>query len=174
MEAIRLDNDTLAWLSEALRGSQAEEKKYHADMVKGLQNEVRTLQNRLHAMYVDHLDQKVTPEFYEAKRFEWNRQVDEMLEQIQLHERADRSYLAEGADLLELVQRMITLYEKQESFEKRKLLNFVVSNSVWKDGQLTVKFKKPFDLLAKTIAEEGKKFQPDEGKPRQAEKWLGC
>jgi hypothetical protein len=34
--------------------------------------------------------------------------------------------------------------------EKRKILNFVVSNSIWKDGKLSVNFRKPFDLLAVT------------------------
>jgi hypothetical protein len=34
--------------------------------------------------------------------------------------------------------------------EKRCLLNFVFSNSSWKDGRLTPVYRKPFDLLAVT------------------------
>ena len=34
--------------------------------------------------------------------------------------------------------------------EKRKLLNFVCSNSTWKDQTLTATFRQPFDVLALT------------------------
>ena len=34
--------------------------------------------------------------------------------------------------------------------EKRRLLNFVFSNSSWKDGRLSPVYRKPFDLLAVT------------------------
>jgi hypothetical protein len=34
--------------------------------------------------------------------------------------------------------------------EKRRLLNFVLSNSSWKDGRLIPGYRKPFDLLAVT------------------------
>jgi len=34
--------------------------------------------------------------------------------------------------------------------EKRRLLNFVCSNSIWKDGKLIPNYRKPFDLLAVT------------------------
>ena len=38
--------------------------------------------------------------------------------------------------------------------EKRRLLNFVVSNSTWRDGELSVTYRQPFDLLAVTATTE--------------------
>lgn len=35
---------------------------------------------------------------------------------------------------------------------KRKLLDFVVSNCRWKDGQLAAEYRKPFDVLALAVA----------------------
>jgi hypothetical protein len=32
--------------------------------------------------------------------------------------------------------------------EKRRLLDFVLSNSTWGNGELTVEFRQPFDLIA--------------------------
>ena len=52
--------------------------------------------------------------------------------------------------MLELAQKAVLLYEKQEMQEKRKLLDFVCSNSTWKDGKLTPQYRKPFYLLAVT------------------------
>jgi len=40
--------------------------------------------------------------------------------------------------------------DEKRSSEKRKLLNFVCSNSIWKDHTLTTTFRQPFDLLAIT------------------------
>lgn len=50
--------------------------------------------------------------------------------------------------ILELSQKAERLYERQEMEEKRRLLNFVFSNSTWKHGKLNPTYKQPFDILA--------------------------
>ncbi|MBM4300250.1 MAG: hypothetical protein FJ121_01785 [Deltaproteobacteria bacterium] len=69
---------------------------------------------------------------------------------IEKHENANHIYLEEGGRILELAQHAVILYEKQDMLEKRRLLNFVFSNSSWKDGRLSPVYRKPFDLLAVT------------------------
>ncbi len=59
--------------------------------------------------------------------------------------------MAEGVRLLELARNARRLFEKQEAREKRRLLDFLVSNCSWKDGQLTTEFRQPFDALADTV-----------------------
>ncbi len=44
----------------------------------------------------------------------------------------------------------LNLYEKQEMREKRRLLDFVFSNSIWKNGCLIPAYRKPFDMMAVT------------------------
>jgi hypothetical protein len=39
---------------------------------------------------------------------------------------------------------------QKKPHEKRRLLNFVGSNSTWKDQTLTATFRQPFDILAVT------------------------
>ena len=46
-----------------------------------------------------------------------------------------------------LVRRAHLLFAKQESHEKRRLLNFVLSNCTWKDGKLDATYCQPFDML---------------------------
>jgi len=58
--------------------------------------------------------------------------------------------LEEGVQLLELAQNAQRLFEKQVPREKRRLLNFMVSNCTWKGGELAVTFRQPFDLSAET------------------------
>lgn len=66
------------------------------------------------------------------------------------HQTANHSYMAERIRLLELGRNARHLFEKQEAREKRRLLDFLVSNCSWKDGQLTAEFRQPFNLLADT------------------------
>jgi len=44
------------------------------------------------------------------------------------------------------------LFERQEPRQKRRLLNFLLSNCSWADGELIATFRQPFDLLAATTA----------------------
>ena len=62
--------------------------------------------------------------------------------------KANQSYLQEGVAILELANRAAELFEKQSGSEKRRLLAFVLSNSTWGNGELRVKFRQPFDLIA--------------------------
>ena len=53
----------------------------------------------------------------------------------------------EGVKILELARSACRLFSKQKSGEKRRLLNFVLSNCSWKNGELSAEFKQPFDLF---------------------------
>jgi hypothetical protein len=70
---------------------------------------------------------------------------------IQIADNMDRVGV-KSVRLLELARNAQRLFEKQEPREKRRLLNFVVSNCAWKGGELIVNLRQPFDLLAETAA----------------------
>ena len=119
-------------------------------MIANLQKQYGRLQDRLDAAYIDKLDGKIAQDFFDRKSEEWRRGQADILRKIEKHQNANTTYLVEGAHILELAQHAVILYEKQDMLEKRRLLNFVFSNSTWKDGRLTPGYRKPFDLLAVT------------------------
>jgi hypothetical protein len=49
---------------------------------------------------------------------------------------------------LALANRAAELFERQPTNEKRRLLNFVLSNCTWKGGEITPLFRQPFDIIA--------------------------
>ena len=53
-----------------------------------------------------------------------------------MHRSANRHYIDEGAKLLDLARRAHELFKKQPAREKRKLLDFVLSNCQRKNGEL--------------------------------------
>ena len=56
----------------------------------------------------------------------------------------------EGVRILELARNAQALFERQPAREKRRLLNFILSNCTWEDGEVVAIFRQPFDLLAET------------------------
>ena len=63
-----------------------------------------------------------------------------------------QSYMDEGVQILELARNAQRLFERQEPRQKRRLLNFLLSNCAWEDGEVVAAFRQPFDLLAETTA----------------------
>lgn len=72
----------------------------------------------------------------------------DILKRLQEHQNASQSYIDEGIALVESAKQAADLFAKQPASEKRRLLNFVLSNSSGSDGKLPTSFRQPFDLLA--------------------------
>jgi hypothetical protein len=74
---------------------------------------------------------------------------------------------------LELARNAQRLFAKQEPREKRRLLNFVLSNCTWEDGNIVATFCQPFDLLAEKVKETSRVGALESAKPAKSEIWLG-
>jgi hypothetical protein len=62
---------------------------------------------------------------------------------------------------------------RQPAREKRRLLNFVLSNCSWEDGEVVATFRQPFDLLAETTAIAARSSAGNRGNSSKSEIWLG-
>jgi hypothetical protein len=67
---------------------------------------------------------------------------------------------------------MHRLFEKQQAAEKRRLLNFVVSNSIWKGGEIVPVWRQPFDMIAVANQTNGKGTGVSGPKNGSNENWL--
>ncbi len=123
-------------------------------------------------MYIDKLDGRVSEEFYDRMRAQWRDEQARCARDIERHEMADDSYMDEGIELLKLAKDAHRLFEKQPAKEKSRMLNFLLSNCTWANGQLNADFKQPFDSLAETamLADRAKASQT--GESGRFEKWL--
>src|ERR1700716_1319518 len=83
---------------------------------------------------------------------EWREEQNRCLREVERHEAAEQSYMDEGVQILELARNAQRLFERQEPRQKRRLLNFVLSNCTWEDGEVVTTLRQPFDLLAETTA----------------------
>jgi hypothetical protein len=72
----------------------------------------------------------------------------------------------------ELVYRAHELFQKQEAREKRRLLNFLLSNCTWKNVELEVTCRQPFYILAEMDREHEKKKAAYPSKGDLFDNWL--
>ncbi len=150
---LRFDDEVLEWVRDALHASHADERREHEEAIKRLEAEAKRLNDRIHAMYVDKLDGLVDTAFFEKMSNQWREEQVRCQREIERHRNADKSYLGEGIALLDLARNAQRLFAKQEPREKRRLLNFLVSNCTWEDGKAVAIFRQPFDMLAETVIE---------------------
>jgi site-specific DNA recombinase len=106
----------------------------------------------VHAMYVGKPDGRIGHSFHVQMSEQWQVEQDKLVREITRHQAADRSYLEEGARLIEIAHGARRLFVSQQAQERRTLLNLAFSNSTWRDGRLTPTFRQPFDLIAEATA----------------------
>jgi site-specific DNA recombinase len=150
LRGLALDEEVVELVGKALKQSHQDVKRFHDESMGRLQAEYTKIQNRIDAMSTDKLDGVISAGFYERKIADWRKDQQDLLREINRHQQSNQTYLDEGIRLLELAQRLPELFAKQEPREKRRLLDFVLSNCTWANGKLTVAFRQPFDLLAVT------------------------
>ncbi len=154
LKDIEITEERLEAIKAALHSSHRDEKAYRDTQIAQLQAQYTKLQQRLDRLFESKLDGEVSSGKYDQLREQWQTEQDQLLRQIEQHQNANRNYLAEGIRILELANKnkVYRLYLRQTSANKRKLLNFVLSNCTFVDGNLTPTYRKPFDLLVKRLS----------------------
>jgi DNA invertase Pin-like site-specific DNA recombinase len=169
---LKFDEEVLEWVRDALHASHADERREHEEAIRRLQAEYKRLQGRINAMYVDKLDGLVDAGFFEKMSNQWREEQNRCLREIGRHQEADKAYMDEGIQLLELARNAQRLFSKQEPREKRRLLNFVLSNCAWEDGEVIATFRQPFDLLSETTLSAARVAADETAKSSKTEIWL--
>lgn len=170
---LHFDDEVLEWVRDALHASHADERREHEEAIKRLQAEHKRIGDRINAMYLDKLDERVDGAFFDKMSAEWREEQNRCLHEIERHQSAEQSYMDEGVQILELAQDAQRLFERQEPREKRRLLNFVLSNCTWENGEVIATFRQPFDLLAETTAISMCAATGIDSNSAKSEIWLG-
>ena len=170
---LRFDDEVLAWVRDALRASHADERRDHEEAIARLRAEHKRLGDRINAMYIDKLDGKIGGNFNDQFAGQWREEQARCQREIDCHESAEQSYMDDGIRILELAQNAQRLFARQEPRQKRRLLNFVLSNCIWDDGKITPTFRQPFDLLTETTAIAARQEAATVANSGKNEIWLG-
>lgn len=172
IKSLSFDDEVMAWIVQALKESNKDKEKFHEESMDRLHKEHKRLEQRLNAMYVDKLDGNISLDFYEQKATEWRNEQKRIEKNIEQLGTASQNYMNEGIQLLELVQNAHKLFAKQSAHEKRRLLNFMLSNSIWENGKLHITWKQPFDMIAEYSDEMNQGNMAKNDNLPISEKWL--
>ena len=126
----------LKLVAEGLKSSHVDQTKEHDEAIKRLQGEYGRIQTRLQAMYLDKLDGKDGgTACSNSLSVDWRKQQDRCLREIEHRQSADQLTLRKASRFSRWRRNAQRLFESEPPMEKRRLLNFVVSNSAWADGE---------------------------------------
>jgi seryl-tRNA(Sec) selenium transferase len=105
LKGLVLDDEIMAGMTEALRQSHEDERRYYEEAITRLQAKYTRLQNHIEAMYVGKPDGRVDATFFERKAAEWRIEQGRLMRAIGEHQAANQTYLEAGIRLLELGRR---------------------------------------------------------------------
>jgi site-specific DNA recombinase len=123
-------------------------------------------------MYMDKLDGRIDNDFFDRKALEFGAEQARVTRDVESHQKSNQSHIEEGIRLLDLAHQVPVLFENQPPAEKRKLLDFVLSNCRWKHGELAAEYRKPFDMLAVAVAADRAPAGLEASKNGSFENWL--
>ncbi len=145
---VSTDDEVLECVRDALHDSHAAQRKEQEAAIKRHQTEYDFLQDRIHALYPDKLDGIMDAAFFERMSADWRREPVACLSQIERLNAANQSYLEDGGSDSRTREERLEAVLSAAPREKRRLLDFLLSNSIWKGGELHHTFKQPADMIA--------------------------
>jgi hypothetical protein len=151
---IQVPDDVLAQLQNSLLGDKDREQEVRQQKIDRLQQRLTMLRRRLDQAYIDKLDGHITNEFWDAKSAEWREEERNLLATIAELDHARPNRLLDGVRILELANKAYSLYLRQDSAEKAKLLKIVLSNCAIDAASAYPTYRKPFDLIFQAVQTE--------------------
>jgi site-specific DNA recombinase len=152
LKRIRLSEEDLQWIIPMLKSHHKDEISFHQDRVQELQRRQSKLLNRTDLIYEDKLDGKITEELWQRKHAEYKQELKQVEESLRQHQKGKLDYVENGIKILELARDAHSRYLKESDLEKRRILNFTLSNSTLKAGKLSYTYTLPFEMIAKYAA----------------------
>ncbi len=148
LKTLAVDSVVLDWVKRDLIQRREERSQYRRVELARIHCEYDSIKKRFEAMYEDRLYGRVPDWLFFKKSKEYQVQMASFLEEIQRFEADSPLSIEKAISVFELAQNAASHFSTLSDTEKRKLLQALVLNAVWKDGTLAVSFRQPFDILA--------------------------
>jgi DNA invertase Pin-like site-specific DNA recombinase len=137
----------LRWLQSELVVSDQTEQAARAQAVRRQQMELERLQARIDVLYDDRLDGRIDAATYDKKAGAIREQQDQLRQKMRTAEAMLLPAASEAVDLMALTSRAADLFVEQVGPEQRKLLHLVLKEASWKEGELRMSLRDPFEEL---------------------------
>ncbi|MFH2202432.1 MAG: zinc ribbon domain-containing protein, partial [Elusimicrobiota bacterium] len=149
LKAVQLTPEMANFIMDELGMESGDEATAKVTQLTLMKQEIGRLKTRIDQAYTDKLDGKIPEDLWTKKNSEWQLEKVGMEEKAKnLEESGPASYLPSARKVLELSERLETLYLSASPLEKRELVDCVCSNLFLHGKRVEFTYKMPFDLWA--------------------------
>ncbi|MBU0624920.1 recombinase family protein [Patescibacteria group bacterium] len=145
-----IPQSTIDGLIDALKKTHEAKTEFHNREISRLQTEYNTQQARQDKLMDLLLDGSITKADYDNKCKQIKERQHNINIELEEYTNADESYIISATMVLNLAKNALTLFESSKPEEKREILGYVLSNSVFDGEKLIPELKKPFDSIAES------------------------
>lgn len=147
LKRLQLSPQEVENVYKGMQESLREKIEYHNEAVRSLEQKIAILQKRIDAAYIDKIDGRIPEIFWREQTDKWIKDKEDATSKLLAHQRSDGHYLTSARIVLELANRAYDLFMKQDSLEKRKLVNILFLNSSYDGITLEFTLRSPFDII---------------------------
>ncbi len=152
---IVIPEDVSNWIIRALKENNKSKVARNVTMLKRVRAEYKALDTKINTFLEDRLRGSMPEDLCYQKINELRNKQASLKEQIEFHEGAGvESTLDSTIRIIELANKAYDLYLKQDPYKKGTLLKIVQSNSTWDGVSVCPTYRKPFDVIAKSVKNE--------------------
>ena len=147
--------ETISFIDSEIEAFKQELKNMRSELFvnkelekKALDFEINKFETRLNNLLNQMLDNALPDDTYKAKKSELLNGIALLKEKRSALDDADTKIFGYLEELGKLLKNPILLYKMMDFEQKRRFLKSMVENFIWKEGNLDMVWKKPFDLVA--------------------------
>ncbi len=147
LSQIKITDEVQEIVLETMRQSLKDKIEYHNNLVEGLERQIKLLQKRVDQAYTDKLDGKISEDFWQVNTSKWLAEKEELSLKLVSAQKADTYYLENAHFVLELAKNAAQWFEDGNTEKKRRVLEALISNCTYKDGNIDVELKPVFAMI---------------------------
>lgn len=145
---LEMNEDIVELVISELRKHHDNQQVYYANAIEQTRKEYDTIQKKLHVLYEDRLDGRITLYEYDDYVKDLKARQQELDDQLVNLTHDDKSFLLTASYLLEVARKAPVLFQSSKPALKSKLLRFLLSNLELYDKKVVFNLKAPFDTIA--------------------------
>lgn len=147
VKAVSLAQKHIDYIKQSLKESLADKQEFSDEMRRNLEAEAKRIRHRIDKITNEYYDDLIDAKFYNDKRLQWNKDLDEIMIKLEALHHAEQKYYDEGVRIIETLKNAYILYKQQSPQEQRKLLNYLLSNCTLEGRKVSYDYNLPFSYF---------------------------
>lgn len=148
IKAITIDDTLAEYLNSLLDENYKEMRIMTKEKAEYLQRQVNTIRTNADKLLDLLVEGKISQEIFDKKNASYDKEIEALEAQIRTSKLEDEIYINEGKKIIEQAKQLYSLYLKQNTYEKRKMLKNIFSNLILDGENLHYEYNRPFCYFA--------------------------